>query len=382
MKKFKQGLYGAALALMLQGGWATSAFAEAGVTDSSILVGQSAAFSGPEAGLGLEMKQGIEALFNSVNNEGGVHGRKLKLVALEDNFDPGKAEDNTRKLIKQEKVFALLGYVGTATSKAAIPVFTAAKVPFIGAYTGTEALRNPPNRYVFNVRASYSEEAGPIISNLKASGSSKIAMFYQNDAFGQETKLAIEKALAATNEKLVAVATADRTPQSITWAADAILKSGADAVVLGCDLVTCNAFISKVRDRGTWLPFAVFSTIGSNSLMDEFGDDARGILIPQVMPTPFSSVIPLIRDYQKAMQDSGFEKFSYGSMEGYLAAKLFVEGARRVGKPLTRDKLISSIESMNDVEFGRLPLSFAPNNHNGFHLVEITVVAKGKTLIR
>jgi len=382
MNKFKQGLYGAVLVLTLHGGWATSALAEDGITDNSILVGQSAALTGPGASLGLEMKQGIEALFSSVNKEGGVNGRKLKLIALDDAFDPGKAEDNTRKLIKQEKVFALLGYVGTGPSKAAMPVFIAAKVPFIGAYSGTEALRTPFNRLVFNVRASYIEEAGPIIRSLKASGSSKIAIFYQNDAFGQETKLAIEKALAATGDKLVAVATADRAPQSITWAADAILKSGADAVVLGCDLVTCSEFIAKVRDRGTWMAFAVFSTIGSNGLMDKFGDDARGIVIPQVMPAPFSASIPLIHDYRKAMKDAGYEKFSYGSLEGYFAARVFVEGVRRAGRPLTRDKLISSLESMNSTEIGRLPVSFSPNNHNGSHLVEITVVAKGKTLLR
>ncbi len=381
MSKFKKLLHHATLATLLSLGCSAGVLADDGAGDNTILVGQSAALTGPEAGLGLEMKQGIEAYFNTVNKEGGVNGHKLKLISLDDAYDPSKAEDNTRKLIKQEKVFALLGYVGTGPSKAAIPVFTAAKVPFIGAYTGTEALRNPPNRYAFNVRASYAEEAGPIIASLKASGSSKIAIFYQNDAYGQETKLAIEKALAVTGEKLVAVATADRTPQSITWAADAILKSGADAVVLGCDLTTCAEFVKKVRDRG-WMAFAVFSSIGSNSLMDKLGDEARGIVIPQVMPTPFSGAIPLVREYQKAMKDSGVEKFSYGSMEGYFAARVFVEGVRRAGKPLTRDKLISSIESMSGTEIGRLPVSFAPNNHNGLHLVEITIVAKNKTLIR
>jgi hypothetical protein len=165
--------------------FAATAHAETGVTDTAILIGQSAAFSGPAQELGLEMRQGAKLVFDSVNAQGGIHGRKIQLIAHDDGYEPERAAANTRKLINEDRVFALIGYVGTPTSQSALPIFTEVKVPFIGAFTGAQLLREPFNRYIFNVRASYFDETEKIVEQLVSLGAQTIAVFYQNDAIWQ-----------------------------------------------------------------------------------------------------------------------------------------------------------------------------------------------------
>ena len=181
------------------------AFAEPGVSDKEILIGQSAALSGPAKELGTEMRSGAQLYFDQVNAGGGVNGRKIRMISLDDGYEPERAAANTRKLIEEEKVLALFGYVGTPTSLAALPVFTEAKVPFVGAFTGAQALREPFNRYVFNVRASYFDETEKIVEQLSTTALKRIAVFYQNDAYGKAGLAGVERA----NAQVYAMATAD-----------------------------------------------------------------------------------------------------------------------------------------------------------------------------
>src|SRR5512146_302620 len=202
-----------AIALLFAG----SALAQ-GVTESEVVLGQSAAMTGPAGQLGKDMRTGAMLYFDHVNAHGGVNGRRIVLKTLDDGYEPPRAVANTRKLIDEDKVFALFGYVGTPTSMAALPVFTQAKVPFVGAFTGAEGLRNPVNPYVFNVRASYFDETEAIVRHLTAMSIDRIAIFYQNDAYGQAGLAGVERAMKKRNLQLVARATVERNTVDVAKA--------------------------------------------------------------------------------------------------------------------------------------------------------------------
>ena len=197
-----------------------------GVTDNEIRIGQSAVLSGPSANLGLEMKAGVEACFKAVNDRGGIGGRMLRLLTLDDGYEPERCAANTAKLITGERAFALLGYVGTPTCNAALPVFTASKVPFIGAFTGASSLRTPFNPNIFNVRAGYLDEGAPIVKQL-TTFATKVAIFHQNDAYGNAVRESIERALKAQGLEPVAIATVERNSLDVRQATDVLARSGA-----------------------------------------------------------------------------------------------------------------------------------------------------------
>ena len=205
---------------------AAATFAGAqGVTDTQIVLGQSVALSGPNQELGKDMQLGASLYFNQVNARGGVNGRKIVLKTLDDGYESARAAENTRKLINEERVFALFGYVGTPTSQASLPIFTEAKVPFVGPFTGAELLRNPHNRYIFNVRASYYDETEAIVQHLTAMSINKIAVFYQNDSYGQAGLAGVERALKKRNLEVVAKGTVERNTVEVTKAVDAMVKA-------------------------------------------------------------------------------------------------------------------------------------------------------------
>src|SRR5688572_27105315 len=211
---------------------ATAAFAQQGITETEIVLGQSVALSGPAEQLGKDMQQGAQLYFNEVNRKGGVNGRKIVLKTLDDGYESTRAADNTKKLINEQKVFALFGYVGTPTSQASLPIFTEAKVPFVGPFTGAELLRSPFNRYIFNVRASYFDETEAIVQHLTAMSVDKIAVFYQNDAYGQAGLAGVERALKKRNLQVVAKGTVERNTVEVTKAVDTMVKAKPQAIVM------------------------------------------------------------------------------------------------------------------------------------------------------
>jgi ABC-type branched-subunit amino acid transport system substrate-binding protein len=224
MKQAQKGLAVFVLAIA-----AAVAQAETGVTPTTIVIGQSAAFSGPAQALGNDMRAGALAYFQAVNAAGGVNGRKIELRSLDDGYEPDRAAANTKKLI-DDGVFLLFGYVGTPTSNAAKPIFTAARVPFVGPFTGAESLRNPVNRYIFNVRASYFDETEKIVNQLVGQTLDRIAVFYQNDDYGKAGLAGVERAMQKRNLKIVSTGTVERNTVDVAAAVTAIGKSDPQAV--------------------------------------------------------------------------------------------------------------------------------------------------------
>jgi branched-chain amino acid transport system substrate-binding protein len=345
-----------------------------GFTDTTILIGQSAALSGASKALGEETRLGIELCFDAVNAQGGVHGRRIKLISEDDAYDPVRARDNTLKLIAKQNVFALLGYVGTDTSLAAMPVFSYYEVPFVGAATGSGLLRVPYNRQVFNVRASFTDEAARIVRQLTTTGIRGIAVFYQNDAYGLDGLEAVRDALGEHGLQLAGKGSVGAN-NDVRPAVYLINGSAPDAVIMFAAYQQSAAFVREMRKQGSTAQFYSTSLVGSQALLRELGEQSHGVVISQVMPYPWSATSLIVRDYQKLMMAAGHTP-SYGSMEGYVAARVMVEALRRVGKNLTREALIAALENMNNVDLDGFNLNFSPGNHNGTAYVDLTIVGR------
>ena len=359
-----------------------AAWAEDGILPDRIVLGQSVALTGPAAELGIQMRNGARAYFDHVNAQGGVHGRRIDLRTLDDGYEPSRTAPNTRKLIEEDRVFALFGYVGTPTSAAALPIFTQAKVPFFGPFTGAELLRQPFNRYIFNVRASYYDETEKIVEQVLSIGGKSIAVFYQNDSYGQAGLKGVEIALTRRNLKIAALGTVERNTVKVEDAVKSIGASRPDAVVMISAYKSCAEFIRQMRKAGSGATFYNVSFVGSQALANELGKDGVGVAISQVMPFPWGASVPVVKEYQRLMLKAGHKDFNFSAIEGFVAAKVFVEGLRRTGRNLTRESFIATLERMSDIDVGGFYVGFSPQNHNASKFVDLTIIGRQGKFLR
>lgn len=356
------------------------ALAENGITNDKIVLGQSAALTGPARLLGTEFRDGANAYFNQLNQAGGIAGRKVELISLDDGYEPTRTIQNTRQLIEKDKVFALFGYVGTPTSNAALPILSDAKVPFFAPFTGAESLRTPFNRYVFHIRAGYNDETEKIIKHATGLNMTKVAVFYQNDSYGKAGLAGVEQALERRGLTPVATATVERNSTSVAEAVKKINAVKPETVVLISAYKSCAAFIKAMQSEGSTSQYYNVSFVGSRPLANELGEDRAGVAISQVMPFPFQAVTPIVREYQAAMKKSNADaQFSFTSLEGYIAAKVFTEGMRRTGSNPSRETLISSLEGMGELDVGGFRVKFDASNHSRSRFVDLTVIQKDGT---
>ena len=357
------------------------AAAQNGVTANSITVGQSAAFSGPAAELGNEMKKGILAYFEQVNSSGGVNGRKLVLKSLDDGYEATRAAANTKTLVGED-VFALLGYVGTPTSEASKPIFTEARVPFIGAFTGAELLRSPFNRYIFNVRASYYQETDAIVNLLARLDMKRIAVFYQNDSYGKAGLAGVERAMEKRGIAIAALGTVERNTVDVAAAVKTIAAKDPQAVIMISAYKSVGAFVKEMKKVNSNPQFMNVSFVGSKALAKELGAEGVGVGIAQVVPFPWNIGTPVVRDYQKHLAPAGADEFNFGSLEGYIAARIFVEGLRRAGNQPTRESFVNALETLRNFDVGGFNVTYTPTDHNGSRFVELTVIGREGKFMR
>jgi len=377
MKSLLAGLLAACVAMA-----AAPARAEDGVTADRILLGQSAAFTGPAAQLGIQMRNGIKAYFDHVNARGGVHGRKLELLSLDDGYEPARCAPNTKRFIEQDKVFALIGYVGTPTMAAAYPIHTQARVPLVGPFTGAEILRAPFNRYIFHVRASYYDETEKIVEQVISTGGRQIAVFYQNDSYGQAGLKGVEIAMQKRGLKIAALGTVERNTVQVEAAVTAIRAARPDAVVMISAYTSIAEFVRQMQKAGSPATFYNVSFVGSKALADALGKDGVGVAISQVVPFPWGPAVPVVREYQQLSEKAGHGDFNFGAMEGFLVAKVFVEGLQRAGRTLTREGFIDAMERMRDVDLGGFFIGYSPSNHAGSKFVDLTIIGRGGKFLR
>ncbi|HZY18432.1 MAG TPA: ABC transporter substrate-binding protein [Ramlibacter sp.] len=356
------------------GAAALAAFPALRAQTDRIVLAQSAPFTGPASQLGIQFHQGARLCLEQVNAQGGLNKKPIELVKLDDGYEPDRCAENTRKLLSEDPL-ALFGYIGTPTSVAALPLATAAKTPFIAPFTGAMALRQPFNRYAFHVRASYNDETAAIVRQLTNLGLNKVAVFYQNDAYGKAGLDGVQLALAAQNAKPVAVATVERNSVDVAAAVRTLTAARPDAIVQVGAYKACAAFIKGAKAAGYGGTFYNVSFVGTQALADELGKDGAGVVVSQVMPSPYSLVRPISREFVDAVRKAGGDyQANFSSMEGYLAAKVMVEALRRGPAKPTSETLVASLEGLGTVNLGGFNITMSTTDHVASSFVELSML--------
>jgi ABC-type branched-subunit amino acid transport system substrate-binding protein len=362
----------------------TKAQTAAGVTEKEIVIGSCAALEGPSQFLGRETVSGAEAYFRLVNDEGGINGRKLKLVSFNDGYDPEKAQSCWDKLM-QEKPFALGFFVGTPTALRYVPLAEKSQIPMVGLFTGAQTLYAPLRHWVINVRASYFDETREQVDGLwKVLHYRKIAVIYPDDPFGSAVLSGVQAALTANGGKPVAAASYVRQSNQVGSAIDQVRAANPDAVIVVGPSNTVAPILKQAHEKG-WHPlFVTVSFVGTDELIEEAGTDADGMVITQVVPPYYLTDLRTVALYRRTMlKYSPSSKPNFVSLEGFVDALVMVEGMRKAGKELTREGLIRGIESLHDWDAGLGPdlrIDYSAKDHKGFDHVIPTVVRSGRVV--
>jgi ABC-type branched-subunit amino acid transport system substrate-binding protein len=350
--------------------------AEDGITDDTILIGQSCALKGPAQQLGKGMRDGALAYFKHINANGGIKGKQIKLISLDDGYEPGACKRNTSRLIDQEKVFLLFGYVGTPTSKAAFPLIKSNSVPFFAPFTGAEFLRSPLTPEVFNIRASYYQETEAMVEQLMLNGKDNIGVFFQNDSYGRAGLEGARLALERRGKKIIAKASYERNTVAVDEAVKLLAPIELDAIIMIGAYAPCAQFISKMRDRKSNALFVNVSFVGADALAWELQNKGLGVVITQVVPYPFDKRVEVVAEYHILLnQYTPSVDPSYPGMEGFIAAKGLSAVLKKM-KTLTRQEFIQVAEKQYEY-LGGFKLKFDSGNHQGSDFVGFTQVGPG-----
>ena len=363
-----------ALAALLATG--ISAFAEDGVSADKIVFGQATALEGPASALGQGMKMGLEAAFAEINKAGGVKGRKLELKSIDDGYEPTKSIEAVKKLLEEDKVFAIAGAVGTPTAAATQPIATAAGAPFIGAFTGAEFLREPYKPLVMNIRASYFQETEAMVEHLtKDLGASKIAIMYQDDAFGQAGLAGVKKALEKRQMQLAGEGTFERNTVAVKAALLAIKKVEPQAVIMISPYKPAAEFIKLAKQIKLDATFVNISFVGSDALAKELGPVGAGVVITQVVPFPKDAAIPVVGRYQASLKASAPDaQAGFVSLEGYLVGRAIIAVLEKVNGEPTRKALIEAVQKAGSFDLGGFKLAYSDSSNRGSDQVFLTVI--------
>ena len=351
--------------------------------EETIVLGQSAALTGPAAALGTGMQVGMTAYFNDLNEAGGIHGKQVSLISKDDGYEPEKAVLNTRSLIEEEKVFALIGAVGTPTSKAVLPVVMEAGVPFVGPFTGAGLLREPYNPLIVNVRGSYGQEMERLVQYLhNEKGYSKIAIFYQNDAYGKAGLSGLNKALESRGLALAGEGTYERNTTAVKRGVMSLKKASPEAIVMVGAYKACAEFIKVAKKFGMAdVVYCNISFVGTRALQKELGEAGEGTVISQVVPDPSSSDTAVVVEYRESLaKHFPEEQPDWISLEGYLVAKLFHQIASLVEGELTREGFVQKVKEVGTFDLGGVVLSFGENDSQGMDDVFLTKISGADVL--
>jgi ABC-type branched-subunit amino acid transport system substrate-binding protein len=362
-----------------------------GVTDREIRFGISAPFTGPAKELGQNMKRGIEAAFNVANAKGGVYGRQLRLVAADDGYEPTRTAVAMKELYEKDQVFGLVGNVGTPTALVALPYALDRKMLFFGAFTGAGLLRNePPDRYVFNYRASYAEETGAVVNYLvkvRRLLPEQIAVFAQQDAYGDAGFAGVEKAIRSLRGGIESPILRLNYQRNTVDVEDAVAKlqqynaqlqqkkrPPIKAVIMVPTYRAAAKFIEKTRDLYPDMIYTSVSFVGSTALADELmllgKKYATGVIVTQVVPA-VDGHSSLVLDYKSALAKYfPGDAPDYVSLEGYVDATALIAALQRNGPELDTERLVGTLENLHDLDLGLgTPVTFSRSDHQGVHRV-------------
>ncbi|MFA5904895.1 MAG: ABC transporter substrate-binding protein [Desulfobacula sp.] len=359
-----------------------------GIMTDEILIGSSLALGGHAGYLGTQTLQGALSYIRHINESGGIHGRKINLITLDDGYDPARCLYNTQKLILEKKVFALFCYVGTPTTVKIIPLVNEAQIPLVGMFTGANRLRQPVNRYLINIRASYYQETEAAVDLIvKTKKLDKVAVFYQYDEYGFDGLRGTEIALKKYGLIPVAKGSYVRGTLDVKTGLDKIIESGAEAVVMIGTYDSCAKFINLAREMQYAPLFHNVSFVGSEELARRLGPNGEGVIVTQVVPPPRTDddapALPGVNEYIKLLNiHYPGSKPSFVGLEGYLNARILAEALERAGRDISREKFIRAVESINAYDLGiQNLLSFGENDYQGLDKVYYTIIQNGELVL-
>jgi branched-chain amino acid transport system substrate-binding protein len=360
-----------ALPLLPRGAWASK---------PDMLIGQSAPLSGPMAPTLLGLFGGQQMAFDEVNRRGGIAGRRVRLVILDDAFDPKRTLENARQLVEQQEVLALFGTVGTAQTAAVLPYIAEKHVPLISAYSGSPALRVQPNPYFFTTQASYADELVKMVRNLKSVQATRIAVVYQNNDFGKLLLPLAEKVIVSEGATVASTRPLEVNGADAAAVTQSMAGARPQAVIM---IVAGPAVVPYVKANRAHLgvPVYTFSLSVGSAILKALGDDARGLAVARATPYPWRATTPLARDFNQLMEKAG-KTVDYDHFAGYINGRVLIEGLRGAGKSPTPESLTQSMEKLGNLDLGGYTLAYSPQNRHGSNFVEITVVGPKGNFMR
>lgn len=353
-----------------------------GVSNSEILLGQTTALSGPLAELGQDNAAGSRAYFEYINAQGGVHGRKIRLVSLDDGYNPEKAVANVKELIEKEQVLSLFGVLGTPANMAIMPIIEKTGVPNFGPASGSDAVRIPFNRLVFHTGPSYADEIDKIIGHLVVRGIDRVGVVYQNNAFGKEGLGNLERIIKARKLSLVGAASIESSGADADAASEALSKTSPQAILMITAGKASVDFIKSYNKRAVGMQYFALSVMASQAAIKALGADGVGVVVSQVSPFPFSATSGIVQEYQRVMNKMGIKNWSFASIGGFINAKIMVDGLKRAGRNVTRASLVEALEAMGKVDYDGFVIHYGKNSHLGHRYVELTVISKDGRFLR
>ena len=375
--------YGRKLVALFVYGMAFTAFAQDGVSDTAVLIGQTIGLTGPVAGSVKEMNEGAQAYFASVNKQGGVHGRKIELRILDDKFVPENAAMNAEALVKKDRVFALFQSRGTPQTEAILPILASNRIPLVAPSTGAEIFHQPINKWVFNVRAKYQSEVLKAIEHFNTIGLKSIGLltYEKEDPLGLDALNAFNKGLESYKLKPAIVAIFPRIKPDFKATAAQLIAANPNALIVVSSGKNTIEVIKEIRAQGGMMQIMTMSNNSSQDFIDGLGPAATSIIVSQITPPPGSITTVLGREFKDAAKATG-ATMSYSAMEGFVSAKVLVEGLRRAGKNLTREGFMRALESMQRVDMGGVLVTYSENDHSGSEFVELSLIGRDGKFLR
>jgi len=355
------------------------------IANDTILVGSSGALGGPNAFLGTEFHKGAKLYFEEVNGKGGVYGKTIESIVLDDGYEPERTILNTKNLIKEEKVDYLFGYIGTPTTVSILDMIEKEKIPLFAAFTGAEQLRKPVERYMINVRPSYDQETAGLVDHLlNDCGVERIACFYQDDAYGgRPIYIGLKHALGEYGLTLCGEGTYERNTVAIAKGLEQIRESSPDAVIVVGEYAASGAFIEAMKKTEMKnIYFCNISFVASDKLNALLGEDAEGVICAEIVPDLEDEENLLTKEFVAKYQEKyEQDKPNHVAFEGYISAIVFVEGLKRAGEGLTREGFINAIEKIKDLDIGvGDKISYGKFDHQGLDEIYYSIVKNGKNV--
>jgi ABC-type branched-subunit amino acid transport system substrate-binding protein len=353
---------------------------EPGVSDKEIVLGQSLGITGPLVQMAPDILNGGKAYFESVNAHGGIFGRKIRTVVLDDGYNVDATLRNTQRFLNEDRVFALYNYTGTTNVAAVLPLLSeqADPVPLVGPITGADSVRQPFRKNVFHVRASYGDELEKLVEHLSTVGITRPSVLWINNGMGKDGMASMEQSLKKYSITRYASSPIQPDGTDAAKAVEALRKNEPEAVIMITTGAATLSFIRAFNSVQKGMKFYTLSVMGTSAAVHALGPDGVGVIVTSVVPFPWSASSRLAREYQDAMKKAGYDNLSFLGFESFINAKVIAEGIRRAGKDLTRSKFITALESIKFNDHGELPIGYESGKHLGSHFVELTMITSGE----